>query len=293
MGAMSIIGLIDNFIRIIAEDSGLWQFYLMRSIIVCSMIVGYCIYKGCRMRPNRFWVVAIRSLLVSGAIAIYFGSIAMVPIAIAGATLFTSPIFVVVLSIVLLNIRVDIWRILAMVIGFVGVLLILKPTPENFGIFTLLPAFAGVMYALGQLATRHLCANEDTLVLLNGFFLASGLIGIVGLVVLSLIQVPDDLMSQAPFLMTGWVAPTGSFLFWTLVQGVGSLVAVSGLIRGYQIGEPTYVAVFEYSFLAFAGFWAWVFWSEIPDAISSIGIFIIVCAGVVITLRSLRLDNSQ
>ncbi len=286
VAAMSLIGLIDNFVRYVAEEGGLWQFHLTRSIIACPLVVCFCLIRRKNLFPKRLWAVALRSALMSMALLIYFGSITLMPIAEAGATLFSSPIFVLIFSVLLLGIRVDFWRILAVAIGFIGMLLILKPDPANLNAFTLLPFLAGLLYALGQLTTRHLCADESTFLLLLGFFVALGIFGLLGTVLFTFVSIPESWVTTAPFFFTGWVSPTERFLFWTFVQAIGSLFAVSGLVRGYQVAEPTYIAVFEYSFLIFAGFWAWILWRELPDPIGFLGIFGIVVAGIIIALRS-------
>ena len=240
--------------------------------------------------PVRFWAVALRSVLTAGAILLYFGSISMIPIAEAGATLFSAPIFLLIFSVFIFRTRVGFWRILAVVVGFTGVILVLRPDPSNLNMFTVIPAFAGMMYALGQLVTSHYCSEEDTVVVLLGFFVATAIFGFIGLTLLTFIEVPQDWMIAAPFFFTGWVEPTGRYLFWTMVQGIGSLIAVAGLIRGYQIADPTFIAVYEYSFLVYAGFWGWILWNELPDTLATVGIFAIVGAGIIIAVRSRQIQ---
>ena len=70
------------------------------------------------------------------------------------------------------------------------------------------------------------------------------------------------------------------------MQALGSLVAVLMLARGYLSGETAALAVFEYSYLAFAGFWGWLLWDENLDTRTLLGIALIVAAGAVIALRS-------
>lgn len=286
VSAMALIGLIDNLIRVIAVDAGLWQFIAFRSAMACPLIILFCLMTGRRMRVHRFWPVLLRSCLISSAIIIYFGSLTLLPIASAGASLFTSPIFMLVISVTILRTRVGAVRVAAIAVGFVGMLLVLKPNPADFGPMMILPLMAGLLYAIGQLVTRRLCSKEDTIMILFGFFSAIGILGLIGLAILALAPIPDEVRSQAPFFLTGWSTPTRPFLFWTAVQAVGSLIAVAGLIRGYQIAEPTIVGVFEYSFLLFAGFWSWVFWSELPDQLGLLGIALIASAGTAIALRA-------
>jgi len=288
VGAMAIIGLIDNFIRFVAQEGGVWQFYLFRAVFASFIICVYLIARNRTLRPRSWRWVALRSCLMASAILIYFIGISVMPIAEAGATLFSSPIFLLIFSVLLFRTSVGYWRVISVFVGFVGVVLVLKPDPYNLDIFALVPAMAGAMYALGQLVTRHKCADEDVFVLLLGFFVGTGALGILGLAAISVLDLPPHWIASAPFAATGWVFPTGKFLFWTMVQGIGSLIAVAGLIRGYQVAEPTYITVFEYSLVVFAGFWGWIIWNEIPDAISIIGIAAIILAGIVITTRSAK-----
>lgn len=286
IGGMAIIGLVDNFVRIIEEEAGLWQFHIFRSVICVIIVSIYCIIRKQSPIPKRMWAVSLRAFLMAWAILIYFGVLSLIPIAEAGATLFSSPIFMLIFSVLIFRTKIGIWRILAVAIGFTGVLLVLKPNPENLTILALLPLLAGIFYALGQLVTRHLCSEENTVAVMMGFFVFIGVFSLIAIAILSIVELPREWVEAAPFFLRGWEEPTGRFLFWMLVQAVGSVLGVAGLIRGYQIAEPTYVGVFEYSFLIFAGFWGWLLWREIPDSIAFIGIFAIIAAGIVITLRS-------
>ncbi len=286
VGSMAIIGLIDNFIRFVAMEAGVWQFYFVRALVAVPLIIGFSLWKKQSLMPIRFWAVAVRSILLSAAILIYFSSLSVMRIAEAGATLFSSPIFLLIFSALLFRMRIGIWRIGAVLVGFTGVVLVLKPDVTHLNLFVLVPLFAGIMYALGQLVTRHWCSEESTIAVLLGFFLACAFLGLVGMTVIEFAGFDEARVQSAPFIFTGWVELTPSFWFWTTIQCFGSLVGVYGLIRGYQIAEPTYVGVFEYSFLVFAGFWGWVIWNEVPDKFSLIGIVLIIMAGIVITLRS-------
>ena len=283
---MVIIGLIDNFVPIIAAEAGLWQFHAIRSLVATPLIVLLVLARGRSLRPLRPWTVALRSILISASMLLYFGSLALMPIAEAGAGLFSSPIFVLIFSVLLFRTRVGIWRVSAVLAGFGGVLLVLKPDFTDLNVFVLFPLFAGAFYGISQLMTRHYCSREDTLVILLGFYTAIGIAGVGGLFVFTLWPAPDAWLSSAPFFTQGWVTPSKSFLFWTCLQSLGSLVGVAGLIRGYQMADPTYLGVFEYSFLLFAGFWGWVLWQQIPDAAALAGIAAIIGAGTAITIRS-------
>ncbi len=284
--AMAGIGLIDNFIPMIAEDAGLWQFHFLRACISCPTLILLARFFGWRLRPRNWWAVVTRSLFFSSAMVIYFGAAGFLPIAQAGAGLFSAPIFVLIISAAFLGTRIGFWRIAAVAIGFFGVILILNPEAQGLSLISVLPVFGGLFYALSGIATRTWCAGESTGTLLMGLFTALGIWGLLGLVALSIWPPGPGLPGELGFLTTGWVSPTPRFALLVLMQAFGSLIAVSLLTRGYQLTEVSYVATSEYTFLLFAGFWGYLMWGDILSARAMTGIIAIVLAGVIIAVRT-------
>ncbi|HBN31687.1 MAG TPA: EamA/RhaT family transporter [Rhodobacteraceae bacterium] len=284
--AMSVIGYIDNFIQVIAGEAGLWQFHFCRAVVICVLIAGICRVFGWRLRPKSLKAVIWRSGFFSISMVAYFGAAGMIPLAQAAAGLFTGPIFVLVISALFYGVKIGIWRILAVVVGFVGVILILRPEQTEFSIMTVIPLLSGFFYALGGIATRRSCGAETTQTLLFGAFFGLGLFGALGLIWFTLVPASAEMAADLPFFTRGWVAPSGVFIFWTLVQAFGSLFAVALLTRGYQLTEASYVAVAEYWFLVSAAFWSYQLWAEVPDARAAWGIAAIMIAGLIIVMRS-------
>lgn len=282
--AMLTLGFIDNYVRVIAAEAGLWQFHLTRSLIALPLLALAAVWLGQRFRPIRPGRVAARSLFNSAAMMLYFAALAFLPIGQVVAGLFTAPIFVLLISALVYGERVGPARIAAVEVGFAGILLVIGFDPARLSVMTLVPVLAGFFYAVGNIATRRWCAGESAVTLTSGFFLFMGVWGILGLAVLA---VWPAVVSEgaAGFLSRGWVAPSGSFLFWTAVQAVGSIVGVGLIIRGYQLAEASYVAVFEYSLLLFAVAWAFVLWGEVVGFREGLGMVAIAGAGAIIALR--------
>jgi drug/metabolite transporter (DMT)-like permease len=282
VAGMAIIGLIDNFVRFIAEDAGLWQFHLIRSAIALPALVLLASLLGQSVLPRRFWRVAARCGVQALAMLLYFGSLPMMPMKQVAAALFTAPIWVLIFSALFFGHRIGPRRLVAVALGFAGVLVILRPDPANLALVTLMPLLAGALYGLSNLLTREWCATEPVGALLGGFFVAMGLAGAVALLLLDLHPPGPAAVDAAPFLTAGWQPVSAALLFWCAVQALGSLVAVGMLVRGYQSGETSYLAIFEYSFLITASFWAWMIWGETLDALAFVGMGLIVASGVVI-----------
>ena len=169
-------------------------------------------------------------------------------------------------------------------LGFAGVIMVLRPDAGALSPWAAVPVLAGVLYAMGGLATRTWCAGESTLSLLLGVFAAMGTYGALGLLALAMLG-PEVPPGTDGFIMRGWVFPGGPFLFWTAVQAVGSVLALWFLIRGYQLGDASFSAVFEYSLLLIVSVWAFVLRGEVLDPWAMAGIALITISGAAIALR--------
>jgi drug/metabolite transporter (DMT)-like permease len=285
LGAMALFGLIDNFMRLAAETGGLWQFHFLRAIVALVILAPLAWMLGATLRPRAPGRVLLRSTLNSVAMVIYFGCLGFMPIAQVVAGLFTAPIFVVLFSVLLFGERIGPRRILAVALGFVGIILALRPEAGDLSLLSAVPVLAGALYGLGNLVTRRWLGDEGTLALLGGFFGMMMVWGALGCLFLLLWPLPVPAGAEG-WATRGWVAPEGLFLVMIIVQGVGSLLGVGLSIKAYQLADATMVAVFENTLLVFATLWAFILWGEAPDALGLAGLALITAAGVIIALRT-------
>jgi drug/metabolite transporter (DMT)-like permease len=282
----TVIGFTDNFVRVIAAEAGLWQFHLVRSVMIVVMLAMVARPLGLDLRPKRLKAVVARSALHGVALMIYFGSLAFLPVAQVAAGLFTAPIFVLLISRFVYGHRIGIVRVLAVAVGFLGVGLVLgREAIAGLSLPALMPVIAGAFYAMGNIATREWCAEETTETLTLGFFAGIGSFGLIGLIALTLfpVAVPEG---TAGFVARGWVWPSAAFYGWTFVQAAGSLIGVAMLMRAYQIAEASRVSVFEYLALPLAAFWGWTLWGETLGLWAALGMGCIALAGAMIALRA-------
>jgi len=292
IGAMTIIGIVDNVVILLAEHIGLWQFHLSRSLLMLPLVAGLSLLGLGSLRPKRPGPVILRSVLVASAMLFYFSALAFIPIAQALAGLFTSPIFVLLISALAMGQRIGPWRVLAVLVGFAGILLVLQPNPYAFDARTLLPVAGGLFYALSAVITRSHCADESTVVLLAGMVIALGAAGAVGVAVFTALPAP---VPDGPdgFVTRGWVWGMQPALPWIIVQAVASTIAVFMLIKAYQLGEPSYVAVFEYSVMIAGPLFAWVAFGQTIVVMQVAGIGLIATAGALLGWRSRRAAENQ
>lgn len=286
LGYATVIGFTDNYVRVIAADTGLWQFHLTRTAMAMVLLALAVLPLRLRLRPVRWQGVVARSAIHGLAMVIYFGALAFLPVALVAAGLFTAPIFVLLISRIGYGRPIGLWQAGAVLMGFAGVVLVLGPEAmAGASLAAVLPVLAGAMYAMGNIATREWCAEESAETLVAGFFLALGVIGAVGMVVLTLVPLEVPAGTDG-FLQRGPVWPSGTFLFWTFVQAAGSLVGVGMMIRAYQITTAARASVLEYVILPASAFWSYMLWGETLGWMAWAGMALIVAAGTMIALRT-------
>ena len=285
VSAMLIIGFVDIYVAAIAEEISVWQFLTCRFVLAAGLIWGLSRAGFGTPRPVRLWAVTARSVLISLGMVCYFGSLAFMPIAQSLAGLFTSPIWILLISVFVLRQSIGPWRVLAVAIGFAGILLVLGVENGLPGWIMLLPIAGGVFYACGSLATRLWCEGESTMSMVMGIMLSQGVIATLALVVLSLWQ-PEVPAGPDGFLLRGWVWPMQHAAPLVALQAVMSVVGVSLLIRAYQLGEASQVSVLEYSIMIFGPLFGWLVMGQVISLTQMLGIVLIAVSGVIIAVRS-------
>ena len=184
------------------------------------------------------------------------------------------------------------WRIGAVMIGFIGILCVLQPNPTDFDARTLLPVAGGFFYALSAIVTRSHCSDESTVALLANMVMTWDWQAQSGWPFSPPFPV-DTPDGPDGFVTRGLVWDFQPAIPWIVVQAVGSTIAVFMLIKAYQVGEPSFVAVFEYSVMIFGPLFAWVALGQSIGVMQVFGIGLIATAGAVLGWRASRATAEQ
>ncbi|MEL0207009.1 MAG: DMT family transporter [Alphaproteobacteria bacterium] len=288
---ISIFGFSDNLTMLVSDDVGVGQFHFSRSLFAVFMVALLGKLLGLSIIPKLWKPVLVRTFFMVVAIFLYFSVLPMIPIAEAGAGLFTSPIFVLLFSVIFLKERIGWRRISAVITGSCGVLLVLRPGGEGFSLYHLLPVLSGASYAFGSIITFRYLSDESPLAILMSFIVAIGLCGGAFATGLTVLPISQELITQAPFLFRGWQVVDVWFWFWMGVIATGACMALSMMTRAYQIAQTSYAAIYEYAYLISVGFFSWAFWGVVPGMLSVVGIILIIFAGVLIVLAQQGKDQ--
>jgi len=200
----------------------------------------------------------------------------------------SAPLIITFLSVVLLGEMVGPRRWLALVAGFGGVLLIVRPGSAAFNVGSIFVLTAALFYSLSVMVTRKLQTTDSSatmayfssLVYLVAAFVMAPLAVVVG-------EVPNAHPSIA-FLFRAWAMPT--FLDWVIMSGLG-LVWAAGMYsvaRAYSLAQASVVAPFEYVALLINVMWGFLIWREIPTLATWMGALLTIASGAYILYRERR-----
>ncbi|MFQ6550325.1 DMT family transporter [Aestuariibius sp. 2305UL40-4] len=274
------MALTDAFVKFASADMTLWQIYVCRSLLALPVLV--MLAKG-QVWPKAVGWVTLRSFaLVAMYLAIY-AAIPLLDLAVVAASLYTGPLFIVLLSAIFLRETVTAVQWGAVALGFLGVLFVVRPNGADFTVLSLIPVIAAFLYAVAAVLTRAKCAHEAPASLAISLNLALILFG--SLASLWFWAAPSSHAAFYPFLFGIWssfdIRTIGILCIMALL-----IVGVSlGLAKAYQSPRPQVIATFDYAYLIFAAFWGFVFFREVPDLWTVAGIALIIVAGIAVLVQ--------
>ncbi len=272
----------DALVKLVSANLTVWQIFVARSLVAVPIL--YCLMRA---TGNLFkaklpsWVF-LRSILLLLTWIAFYASLPVLSLSVAAVAAYTNPIMIALFSAALIGETVTRVQWVGVVLGFIGVIAILKPGTDAFSWFTLLPLFAAALYALAMVVTRSKCREEAPLTLAISLHLSFLVAGIIATGVLAILNLTTDTKLAFPFLLDDW-APMGTRQ-WGLMALLGVLSAAYfvGVARAYQIAAPSIIATFDYGYLVSAALWGFVFFSEKPDIYTVAGMFVITTAGLLV-----------
>ena len=295
VSGLFLLGLQDAVIKFTSGDISLWQMQLIRASgnLVLLVLISVLLWRRMPPWPRRLWAVSLRAFLLTCAMLLFFGGVPFLSLSQIAAGLYVFPLFVAILSALVLGEHVGPRRIGAVVVGLVGTLLILKPWTDAFQWVSVMPVGAGLCYAAMILTTRKLCRDEHPVTAAFAVSISFISVGVIGIVVIWAVAPAPDLAQSWSYLLTGW-SPLEMWVIGLILScSLLNLTANLSLTRAYQTAESSWLAPFDYSYLIFATFWGYVVWQHVPDALSFLGMGLIAASGTYVALREAHLAKQM
>ncbi|WP_298299171.1 DMT family transporter [uncultured Litoreibacter sp.] len=291
LGVVTIVGTVlalslgDALIKSLGGSGGmgLWQLFAVRSLLAFPVLIsGALVFLNRnRLAPRSIRWITIRSLLLTAMWIAYYLALPLLPLAVAAAAYYTLPLFIVAFAALFGRETVGRSQWVGVALGFVGILLVLRPGGEAFVWAALLPILSAILYALAMILTRTKCRNEHPATLALGLNATFIVVGLAGLLVGWMLPV-----EATGFLSTGWTTMGPKEWRTTAILAGLILVASVGTAVAYQAAPASTVGTFDFAYVGFALIWGAVFFAERPDKIAMAGIALIVIAGVLAVRRS-------
>lgn len=268
--------MLDLFAKELLRTYSLRQFIFLRSVIAIAILLAIAPrFGGIRSLNTRYkaWHL-LRTLLAVGAMFGFFYGLAKMPLVNAFTLGYTAPLMVTGLSALFLDEAVGWRRWTAVVFGFVGVLVMLRPGTGELSFAAVAVLFAAFCYACQAITARRLAGTESTLAL--SFYVVVG----------------PMIVSSALLDSQSWQHPDTVGWVLLVAAGASSVLAWIGLVNGYRAASPALLAPLEYMALVGGAIAGYVFWGEVPDLWVAIGALIIVASGLFVVYRGNEVNQA-
>jgi drug/metabolite transporter (DMT)-like permease len=293
--SMALFSTQDLAVKVLAEQVSLWQLLFTRSLLTLWLLVMVVAAMGqlTTLAPKSWFWPLVRAIFMCGAYLAFYAALPLLPLAKAAAGFFTGPLFITLLAALVLREPIGPRRIFAILVGFGGVICIIRPGLEGWTPVALLPVLSALCYAIGVVITRWRCQHEASFALTMGHNLLYAAIGLLGIVALGLFPAPDPLRADWPFLATGWMSLGGLAAALILFTAGTHLFGVLCSVRAYQSDDASRIAPFEYVYLPIMTFYDVVLWSRWPEPLTVLGMALICAAGIFVAWREGRPPRPQ
>lgn len=268
-GALLCFSLMAVAVRELLDTMGTFQILFFRAsvsfLIVLAVLPRYGIGA---LRTRRIGLHAARNVLHFGGQAAWVYAIAVLPLATVFAIEFTMPVWTAVLAALVLGERLNQGRIVMLVLGLAGILIILRPGLAVIHPGALATLAAAVCFASVMVATKRLAATDSPIAVL--FYM-------------SVIQMPLGLATALP----NWVAPVAADLPWIIAVGGAGFGSHYCLTRAFMLADATFVVPLDFLRLPLIAVVGALLYGEPFELMTLLGAAVI-CAGIYYSLTRER-----
>jgi drug/metabolite transporter (DMT)-like permease len=272
--AWVMLPIMDGFAKYLSADLPVLQITWARYFFTVAFTFPIMLffYRNQLKWSDKPKLQIIRGLILLIANICFFYSISVISLAKALTLAFVAPLIVTAFSPMFLGEKVGFRRWSAVVIGFIGSLVVIRPGFVEINLASLAALGTGIMYGFYLIITRKLSTSDNPLLTLL-------LTGVVGAVIISCVM---------PFV---WINPT--FNQWSMMAAIGVFACIGHLflILSLKYADASKLAPFSYFEIITNIIIGYYFFSDFPDNWTFLGLFIIVLSGIYISRRESTVRN--
>jgi len=264
----------DAIAKTLTEGYSPIQILFLRNLIALPIAFAIAWKLGGRSALVSYRPAAhlVRGVLWMIAAGLFFSSFLFLGLAEATALIFVMPVFVTALSGLVLREKIGWRRWSAVLVGFLGVLVVVRPGSGTFQAASLLPVATAFFYAVLMLSARWVDPRESVWTLMLYLVGAGALLSAL----------------LTPFF---WTVPKAEDLWLFVGIAFFGTAGITLMTQAFRFAPAAVVAPFDYTALLWATLFGWLLWEEIPDSATYLGAAIIIASGIYIVWRERQLDG--
>ncbi len=273
---MSTVPFLDVFAKLLSEDYSVMQVTWTRFFFHACWLIPIILLQKVKWKrvPESIGLQFMRGLMLTLATLFFFAAIKSNPIPNALTLLFISPLVVAVLSPAMLGERFDLYIGAGVVVGFIGVIVVLQPTGEDFKPSLLLAVVAGVCYALYIIFTKKLSFKAPPVLTL--FYSAA-----VGILIMM------------PLALFSWTVPDMKGVLLGAAMGFFAAASHFMIIKAFEFASASELSPFNYFEIVGAITLSYIVFEYIPNLQAIIGLFVIIGSGLFVSWRVMKNNDGQ
>lgn len=282
--AMLIISLQGIAVKGLGGSYPVLEMVVLRNLVALPFTLLFFRLEGKRGLPStsQFKVEFTRGIFLFLSYTTFMMGLAALPLAEVEAIRFSGPMMITILSVFMLGEKVEPIRWLALIVGFLGVLLVVRPGSATFNIGSVFILIGVLFYALTVVSTRRLQTTDSSATMAyysSLVYLAAALVLVPVTLVIG--EIPGAHPSIA-FLFRHWSMPT--LLDGIIMCGLGLVWAAWTyfMARAYSLAQASVAAPFEYVSLPINVMWGFAIWQEIPALLTWAGAALTLLSGLFI-----------
>ena len=295
ISAIFLFMVMASLVKAASGDVPPGQAVFFRSLFAMPIIVAWLWQQGHLhdgFKANNVLGHVWRGLIGTSAMALTFGGLAILPLPEATAIGYATPMFTVLFAALLLGERIRLFRLSAVLLGLVGVMIVISPRlsidqdySHTATIGALLILAAAILRALVQVHVRRLVRTDSTSAIVFYFSLTATLV--------SLLSLPLGLLIPIPSL--AWTFPEPHVFGFIICAGLVGGAAQILVTSSFRFGSVSMLAPFDYCSMLFAVLIGWLVFSEVPTTAILTGAALVISGGVLIIWREWKLgvDRSK
>ena len=261
------LGINDVIVKGLSFKFPVWEIIFFRAVGGIFISILLIIYFGWKKLITKKPVAhAIRAFSSVICVILYFFGIKYLLLAENQAIFHSAPIIATILAFPVLGEKFGFHRLFAIALGFIGVLIILKPGTGLFNIYSIIPLVSAFFMAIAYLSTRYLMSTESSIAII--FYYSSAL-----------------LLTSIIFFPSNFIMPNNFEFVPLFILGIMGSLGHYFLSQAAKYAEVKVITPFEYTSLIFVSILGYIFYQEVPDISVYIGAIFIVISGIYIVYR--------